>query len=298
MAENITNLPGVFEGRGAFLSRQLNGKKEANITIGRKEVRVDLESPIGAGDLSVIFPGKINNQVVAVKVFLPLSGIAETHDTQKLQEEFLREANLLERARHRGLPRYYGRGEINLSAATSLQAIVRESFPRTLEAKLQGRNSTKDAITMAKQLASALDYLREKHNTFVTDTDPSNIGIRRNGEYAFLDLGSAVSGGHGKVGTSERFSPPELARLQNEEKRLGNVGPKAQVYSLGALTYAMIGGNIPYKEEVAMGFDVKPLENTPEKVLNVLKKALRFDPNERYSTPGKFSQELEIALRS
>jgi serine/threonine-protein kinase len=132
------------------------------------------------------------------------------------------------------------------------------------------------ATELLGQIADALDAAHAA-GIVHRDVKPHNILIE--GDRAFLtDFGlakalgdSGVLDGASIAGTVEYMSP--------EQWQGRNVGPAADVYSLGCVLYEALTGIVPYARQAE---DTEP--EIPEGLDAVIERAVAKDPGERFST--------------
>lgn len=110
------------------------------------------------------------------------------------------------------------------------------------------RYKEKTAIEVAIQVAEALDHAHEQ-GLIHRDVKPKNIMITKNDVVKLADMGlaramedkDAAEAEKGKAfGTPYYISPEQVMGLDS-------VGPRADIYSLGATLYHMVTGVVPYE---------------------------------------------------
>ena len=136
-----------------------------------------------------------------------------------------------------------------------------------------------EAVALLDQVAGALDAA---HAAGIVHRDVKPHNILLEGDRAYLtDFGlakalgdSGVLSGASIVGTVEYMSP--------EQWRGGQVGPAADVYSLGCVLYEALTGVVPYARRES---DAEP--EMPRASTGSIERAVAKDPAERYATAGE-----------
>ncbi len=161
-----------------------------------------------------------------------------------------------------------------------------------------------DAAHLLAPVARALGYAHT-HNLIHRDVKPSNILITESGEPMLTDFGIAkildLEGGQTLTGTGVGIGTPEYMA---PEQWTGNITPAVDIYSLGVVFYELVTGHKPYTADTPAAVLIKlisdPLPSPskfvpelPEKVEQVIFKALARKPEDRYQSMG----ELEKALK-
>jgi serine/threonine-protein kinase len=136
-----------------------------------------------------------------------------------------------------------------------------------------------EAVALLAQVAGALDAA---HAAGIVHRDVKPHNILLEGERAYLtDFGlakalgeSGVLSGASVVGTAEYMSP--------EQWRGEQVGPAADVYSLGCVLYEALTGVVPYARR-----DGGAEPELPRGIDAAIERAVARDPAERYTTAGE-----------
>ena len=265
----------------------------------KSEVTIDTRNPLGSGDLSIIFPGEMSDsREVAVKTLLPNEGvIGNPKDKQIAKDEFIKEGELLMKFDHPNVAHAYGVGEISISKSTTIPVIIREKFETTLGDIITGGGQEVSVLDVISQAAQALAYL-EDNGVLVTDINPGNFGIRKDNTIALFDINLAKSSEEGKIGGKGIFTAPELSIIgQKDKEKAQSASQCSQVYSLGAMAYAAMGGQ-DARDDLAIGIDInnETISGIPEKISKVLIKSLSRNPNDRYENPVKMAEALHGAF--
>jgi serine/threonine-protein kinase len=171
-------------------------------------------------------------------------------------------------------------------------------------------------------VCNAIDYAHSR-GVLHRDIKPANIIVGRHGETLVVDWGLAKAVGHGDpgVGSGERTLVPSLsggsaetlpgssmgtpAFMSPEQAKgdLEQVGPRSDIYSLGATLYYIVTGRPSVEgtvremlEAVKRGDVTPPRRHDPrlDKALEaIVLKAMAERPEERYATPRALAEDLE-----
>ena len=131
------------------------------------------------------------------------------------------------------------------------------------------------------------------------DLKPENMLIEPDGRLRITDFGLALAlrGGARFGGATSRSGTPQFAA---PEQLLGErVDQRADLYSLAAVTYFVLLGRPPFSGKTPEQIlakqttdDVPPLaaerRDVPRELEEVLRRALRGDPAERFHSAGAF----------
>jgi formylglycine-generating enzyme required for sulfatase activity len=174
---------------------------------------------------------------------------------------------------------------------------------------LKGPVSTDEAIAIATQIAAAL---AAAHDAGVVHRDikPENVIVRPDGYAKVLDFGLAklreVRGQDEAltmVKTRAGVAVGTVGYMAPEQLSGGEVGPPADVFSLGVVLYEMLAGERPFAgatpTEIATAILTKtprPLD-VPPKVGAILESALGKEPAARYASAKPMYDDLRKAGR-
>src|SRR5690606_22495366 len=102
------------------------------------------------------------------------------------------------------------------------------------------------------------------------------------------------------VGSVHYFSPEHAKGVAT--------GEKSDIYSLGIVLYQMVTGRLPFLGESPISVALKHLQEPfeaprrvnpliPQSLENIIVRAMRKDPRERYQTAREMREDLETCLR-
>jgi serine/threonine protein kinase/Tol biopolymer transport system component len=219
---------------------------------------------------------------------------------------FEREARMLAALNHPNIGAIYG-----LEAANGVRALVLELVEgETLAHRIQrGPASVTDALTIARQIADALDAAHEK-GIVHRDLKPANIKVTPGGVVKVLDFGLAkaatgelqsptVTVGGTQEGTilgTAAYMSPEQARGQAVDKR-------TDIWAFGCVLYEMLTGHVAFPGETVSDTIAAILgrepdwtalpATTPPTVVRLLQRGLQKDPKRRLRDIADARAELD-----
>jgi eukaryotic-like serine/threonine-protein kinase len=262
----------------------------------------DLLEFIAEGGMGVVYRARQRSldRIVAVKMIR-----AERLAGPQHVERFHREATAAARLQHPHIIAIHETGEIqgqhfysmDYLAGRSLAAVVRES-------PLSGRR----AAAYVRTVAEAIQYAHE-HGVLHRDLKPSNILVDAEDAPHVTDFGLArlLEGGadvtlSGQVMGSPSYMSPEQAAGHSHA-----VGPRTDVYALGAILYELVSGRPPFKadtslETLKLVVETEPVPlrrwnpRLPRDLETICLKCLEKEPRRRYASAQDLADELDRFL--
>ena len=261
-----------------------------------------LERPLGRGGMGTVWLARrIDGQgdtLTAVKLLSPSLVSA------KGEERFRREGSVLARLAHPGIARLI---EAGVSAAGQPYLMLEYVEGRPIDVFAE-ELSLAQRIVLFRQVLAAVGHAHTNH-VLHRDLKPSNILVTHEGEAKLLDFGIAKlldTGGVSKRSLTVAGKPiltPQYAAP--EQIRGKDLTVATDVYALGVLLYVLVSGKHPTSEEsiTPMQCMVSILSTEPARLGlgeldNILAKALRKEPTERYQSVAEFGEELDHFLES
>lgn len=261
---------------------------------------------------STIYDGNIPQQVsYTVKEFC-LSDICTRNDDgtvcvtagktgeyEEARKDFLAEAQRLNQLTHEGIVPVNEVFEANGTVYYVMQYLGDTSLKKYVKDQ-GGRLDEDEARRIIAKMASALDYIHQRHVTHL-DVKPDNVMMvpGRDGRLnpVLIDFGLAchyksngtVTSRHGITGVSDGYSPLE------QYAGIEQFAPEADIYALGATFYYMLTGSAPKK---AANMSMQVLYSTlPEELsdatVDALRNALQKLPEKRTKTISAFLADLD-----
>ncbi len=202
-------------------------------TIGHYEVVRE----IGRGGMGAVYEGRdltVDGRRVALKVVLEAA-----LDPEALVR-FEREARLLARVHHPGVVRVHA-----LERAERAPVLVTELIEgaRPLE---RGPLPAREAARIVRAVADAVEAVHQA-GVLHRDLKPANVVRRADGSLVLLDFGVARElDGSSLTRTGDVVGTPEFMAPEQIEGRRA-LDARVDVYGLGALLYALLVGDPPFK---------------------------------------------------
>ncbi len=264
--------------------------------------RFVLLGEIGRGGMGVVYKARQKDldRIVALKMILS-SHLASAEQV----ERFYAEARAAARLRDPHIVGIHEVGEYRGQHYFSMEYIEGRSLAQALRS---GSMAPIDAAKLVMTVARAVHYLH-RQGLIHRDLKPSNILLDKEDRPFVSDFGLAkvleAEGQNsisGVVGTPN-YMAPEQAAGHNDI-----VGPRSDVYSLGAILYETITGQPPHAGDAPLDTLNQVLNGEPERprrlnpripraLEQVCLKALEREPSDRYASASDLAADLDHFLR-
>ncbi len=279
-----------------------------------------IERRLGVGGMSAVYLAQQERprRHVAVKVLRPQL-LADARQWPLFLARFRREADATAALDHANIVPIYEFGEQD-----DLAYLVMPYLPDGSLAELlarQGPLPIPQALAYVDQIANALDYAHQ-HGIVHRDVKPSNLLLHPDGRLLLADFGIArpldqrdlpdialasdtdddggLTVGGATLGTPDYMAPEQI--------RGERVGPAADIYALGVVTFAALAGRAPFgggPTAQVLGRQLNdpppPLRSVrpdaPARLEEVIFWALAKDANDRPASAGAFAQALHDGSR-
>jgi serine/threonine-protein kinase len=216
----------------------------------------------------------------------------------KFKEKLIKEAKILSEVHHPFVVNVLEVFEENNTAYIAMEHIQGCSLKYMLDT--QGPLPEKKVLKYIYQIGQALNFVHQK-NILHLDIKPSNILIDKRNNARLIDFGVSKRYDIEQQETSTTLltlSKGFASIEQYDNEGIQSFSPRPDIYSLGATMYNLLTGVIPTESILRA---TKPLAKPSE--LNreitpgteeVILKAMKVNPAERYSTVREMINELEI----
>lgn len=263
--------------------------------------RYELEELVGSGGMSSVF--RAYDRLLERRVALKVLHEQYTRDGDYV-ERFRREARAVARLGHANIVTVIDRGEQDGRQFIVFEYLEGENLKQLL--RRTGPLPTRRALELASQIADALSFAHG-HGIVHRDVKPQNVLLNGDEQAKVTDFGIArsvdVQQGLTQTGTvlgTSDYIAPEQARGRQ-------VDAQSDVYSLAAVLYELLTGEVPFPGEnfvaVALRHINEPVPSVlgrrpdvPLRLEAALQRAMAKDPAERFSSMDAFRAELEACL--
>jgi eukaryotic-like serine/threonine-protein kinase len=271
----------------------------------------EIVAAIGHGAMGEVYRARDTklNREVALKVLPPLFAL----DPDRVAR-FRREAQVLAAVNHPNIAAIYDFEESDGVQALVLELVDGQTLADHLE---QGPLPVTDALTIARQVAAALEAAHEK-GIIHRDLKPANIQITITGAVKVLDFGLAKAF-EGAPDVQQALAPTLTATLDRERAMLGTpaymspeqargrtLDKRTDIWSFGCVLFETLTGRAAFADETIsdtiarvldrdVDWDALPAE-TPARVRDLLRRCLQKDVRKRLRDIGDGGLELEDAM--
>ena len=258
---------------------------------------------LGHGGMGAVYQGihVETGEPVAVKVLIERFD----EETPEARLRFEAEIDALRMLRHPNIVRLNGYGQEDELLYYVMELVCGTSLHKEL--KKERGFLWQDVAKIGYEVCLALKHGHDRGITH-RDLKPANIMLDNSGMVKIADYGIAhcfgnhrLTGSHAVIGTIEFMSP--------EQAVAGPVGPKSDLYSLGAVLYALLCRRPPFiaktLPEIVRKHLTEPLEDisrhrqdAPAELVRIIRHILERKPDDRPNNAFLVAKRFEELLES
>jgi eukaryotic-like serine/threonine-protein kinase len=258
---------------------------------------------LGRGGMGVVYKARQAglNRLCALKMILA-GGLASADAIAR----FKIEAEAIAHLQHPNIVQVYEIGEAADCPYFSLEFVDGSNLQAKIAATPQGSVET---ARLMQQICQGVEAAH-KRGVLHRDLKPANVLLTKDNIPKITDFGLAKrieEKDQGQTRTGAILGTPSYMAPEQAMGRAKEVGPAADIYSLGAVLYDMLTGRPPFRGETVMDTlnQVQKLEPLPPRDLvpkvpldlqTICLKALEKDPKKRYETAGAMADDLRRFL--
>jgi serine/threonine-protein kinase len=322
----------------SFLAPEGTALVEANpesrggfVSASSASERFQILRPHAQGGLGAVYLASDRelNREVALKQILDRHA-----DDKGSRARFMLEAEITGGLEHPGIVPVYSLGSYPGGRPFYAMRFIRgESLKEAIEAFHKGSDTQRDASRRSFELrrllrrfldvCNAIDYAHSR-GILHRDIKPSNVVLGKHGETLVVDWGLAKALRHAETGASSEervlgpssfsgsaetlpgfvLGTPAYMSPEQAAGELEQLGPRSDVYSLGATLHCLLTGKAPFESDdhlavlgaVKTGAFLPPRQLDPaiDRALEaVCRKAMALHPEDRYPSARALAEDIE-----
>ena len=258
--------------------------------------RYEILEVIGTGGMAVVYKARCHrlNRLVAVKILKD-----DYVQDDEFRRRFRAEGEAVGMLSHPNIVSVY-----DVSSSNHADFIVMELIDGiTLKQYMEKRGylNWKETLHFAIQIAKALEHAHSR-GLVHRDIKPHNVMVLKNGSVKVADFGIARVMSKSNTLTKEALG--SVHYISPEQAKGGRVDSRSDLYSLGIVMYEMIAGRVPYDGESPVGIAIQHINGgavkpskinpgIPERLEQIILKAMALDPEDRYPTATAMLYEMD-----
>jgi tetratricopeptide (TPR) repeat protein len=263
----------------------------------------EISEMLGRGGVGVVYKAlhAALNRTVALKMLLA-GGFA----TRAERQRFAREAELVAKLRHPNIVQVYDVGELDGRPYFTMEFVEGGSLAEKISGTPLPAHAAADLVaTLARAIQAA-------HQAGIVHRDlkPSNVLLTAEGIPKISDFGLArhLEGGPSLTQSGATLGTPSYMAPEQAHGNTHEIGPKSDLYALGAVLYELLTGRPPFRAETAAetvhqvmteepAAPSKLNAKVPRDLETICLKCLRKNSLLRYTSASALADDLGRFLR-
>lgn len=158
-----------------------------------------------------------------------------------------------------------------------------------------------EALRIAAAVADGLEFAH-RHGVIHRDVKPDNVHMLPDGRVKITDFGIArITFEPTLTADGQIFGTPSY--MSPEQVTGKSIDARSDIFSLGVMLYEMVTGRKPFVGDsvITITYNIvnmnpSPLGGMPPAVENVIRRAMRKNPQERFGTAAEMAREIQAAM--
>lgn len=268
--------------------------------------RYQVDKELGKGAMGIVYLGKDPKigRTVAIKT-MALSQEFEATELEDVKSRFFREAETAGRLSHPNIVQIFDAGEEHDLAYIAMEFI--KGHDLTKHIKANALLPINESMKYIADAADALDYAHS-NGVFHRDIKPANMMLlEATNTIKLMDFGIARLADSSKTKTGMVLGTPSY--MSPEQLSGKKVDGRSDLFSLGVTLYQLLTGSLPFQgesmatlmfkianEPYAAPTVLRP--DLPAAINNVIDRALKKNPDERYQRGNELARDIRAILIS
>ncbi len=265
----------------------------------RRFADYDLLQQLGAGGMGVVWKARHLrlNRLVALKM-VRFASAADGPERQR----FRREGEAVARVRHPNIVEIYDADEVDGQPYIAMELLE----GGTLARRVRDRPLTpREAAGLVRTLALAVQAAHDR-GVVHRDLKPTNVLFAADDTPKVADFGLAklLDAETGQTRTGDVLGTPAYMAPEQARGDAGRIGPRTDVYGLGAMLYELLHGKPPFRGADRKAVLKQVLHGRPEsatgkqrgpgqQLATICAKCLEKEPRDRYPSAAALAEDLD-----